>query len=199
MLCQNAKYHPDLPSLGSHLFLFNVFYLTSIIWWWWSQSVSEASWKCGKLWRPIVLHIYPNYIKHYIKQSEFQTFSLDIVSMLCQYLWDQKHAKVLNPSFWIETLCFTQDWVLRILLPLLTRHSLNFDCDQNVTTVISLESKERKAGGFITVYSTHLLLETKQFRYWHPVTSYNSSDASVARPASSDSRLCWSISENSHC
>lgn len=143
MLCQKAKYHPILPSLGDHLFLFNVFCLTSIISWWWSQSVSEASWNntpCGKLWCPVVLHIYPNYIKHYIKQSEFQTFSLDIVSMLCQYLWDQKHAKVLNPSFWIETLCFTQDWALRILLPSpqhATAWTLNVT--KNVTTVTSLE------------------------------------------------------------
>lgn len=150
-LCQNAKYHPILPSLGDHLFLFNVFYLTNIIWWWWSQSVSEASWNntpCGKLWCPVALHIYPNYIKHYIKQSEFQTFSLDIVSVLCQYLWDQKHAKVLNPWFWIETLCFTQDWALSILLPSpqhATASTLNVT--KNVTLSLLLNQKTEKQDG----------------------------------------------------
>lgn len=205
MLCQNAKHHPILPSLGDHLFLFNAFYLTSIIWWWWSQSVSEASWNntpCRKLWCPIVLHIYPSYIKHYIKQSAFQAFSLDIVSMLCLYLWDQKHAKVLNPWFWIETLCFTQDWALRTSLPSpqhATASTLNVT--KNVTTVTSVESKDTKAGGFITVYSRCSLLEIKWSGYWLPMTPYNSFDASAPRPgsASSDSWLCWSGSENSHC
>lgn len=44
----------------------------------------------------------------------------------------------------------------------------------NVTTVTFLESKYRQTGGYITVHSRALFLETKKFRYWNPVTCYRS-------------------------